>query len=88
MHVGHRPKWARSAIMDNKAVEEEIIKEHGQAISFVGQRIYQIFLRVHQIFLPVLEITSALNRILQLNKDMYKLKEAEKAAKPKEPTPV
>lgn len=62
--------------MDNKAVEEEIIKEHGQAISFIGQKVYQLVL-------PYAEIGEAVYRVLQLNRQMYKLKEAAKAEKSK-----
>jgi len=57
--------------------EQEIIKEHDGAVKFVGQRLYQFFL-------PLLEIHEALARILQMNREMYKLKEDEK----KQPAPI
>ncbi len=57
--------------------EEDIKKEHQGAIIFIGQKVYQLFL-------PLLEIHEALGRVLQLNREMYALKEKEKkeAAKP------
>lgn len=56
--------------------EEEIVKEHGQALSFIGQKVYQFML-------PLLEIHDALGRVLQLNREMYNLKQKEKEpAKP------
>lgn len=51
--------------------EEEIKKEHNNAITFIGQKVYQMCV-------PFLELSEALRGVLALNREMYKLKEAQK----------
>ena len=61
--------------------EEEITKEHAGAVSFIGQKVYQFLV-------PILEIHEALVRVLQLNREMYQLKNKPKEAAPETQSPA
>ncbi len=62
-------------LKEKKVTEEEITKEHGQILTFIGGKIYQTLV-------PALEVAEGLYRVLHLNREMYKLKQEtkEKAA--------